>query len=635
MDTLLCRVSRCRMVSDCQVCSVRRVKAVRIICGSAVFLSAVAVSTSLPIVEQHAQASCEENSTLWIHAPNIIATLDVRSGDITTVSTASQTLFDIGVDQNGTVWGVTGAGDLMSVNRDTGALSPSKSISGVSFTNMLSFDKYGNGFVVASNELKRFSAADAAPTLTAVPKSIGVTATTILDGFAAGSTDLTGINPTGDSFFLGGDMYMSVSGPSGAKLIRIDMVDSGTEYVWDGIAVDLGYIGADGENIPGWGMGVVDGQIFIHKSGAPNAEVARIDALPTTSDKTRRIPVTVVKDTGWSSIYGMAGDDEALLDDCAPADPELPEQAIPTLVKDVDFTVVLNASAWPGSTFSITAGNLPDGLTLDTATGSISGRPTTAGSYDFTVTLTSPTGSTANQRFQNSVLESPGAPTEPEATAGDSNAQVSWIAPASLGGGTLTQYTVTASPGGQTCTTGETSCTVENLDNGTTYSFVVVATTEAGDSPASASSNSVTPMSATAPTAPESVSAAVSGTTATITWEAPSSNGGSAITGYTARATPGDKTCTTTGATTCDITELVEGESYTFTVTATNAIGTSSESSPSSAAQVPAAPTTTTPPTNTTPLSGQLPSTGLRTSPAIPLLLVAAGLLALLRRRSA
>ncbi|MFM7819584.1 MAG: fibronectin type III domain-containing protein, partial [Actinomycetota bacterium] len=91
-----------------------------------------------------------------------------------------------------------------------------------------------------------------------------------------------------------------------------------------------------------------------------------------------------------------------------------------------------------------------------------------------------------------------------------------------------------------------------------------------------------------APTAPLNVRASAGDSSATINWLAPSSNGYSAITGYTATSSPGAKTCTTTGSLSCVVRGLTNGTSYTFTVTATNAIGTSVPSSPSEAV-VPAA----------------------------------------------
>ena len=68
---------------------------------------------------------------------------------------------------------------------------------------------------------------------------------------------------------------------------------------------------------------------------------------------------------------------------------------------------------------------------------------------------------------------------------------------------------------------------------------------------------------------------------AVIAWNAPTSNGESPITGYTAQAMPGGKICSTTGAKTCKILGLTNGEFYySFTVTARNARGQSTASVP-------------------------------------------------------
>ena len=90
------------------------------------------------------------------------------------------------------------------------------------------------------------------------------------------------------------------------------------------------------------------------------------------------------------------------------------------------------------------------------------------------------------------------------------------------------------------------------------------------------------------PGAPTSVSATAGNAQATVSWSAPSSNGGAAITSYTATASPGGATCTTS-STSCTITGLANGTSYTFTVKASNSEGTSAASS-ASAAVSPTAP---------------------------------------------
>ena len=87
----------------------------------------------------------------------------------------------------------------------------------------------------------------------------------------------------------------------------------------------------------------------------------------------------------------------------------------------------------------------------------------------------------------------------------------------------------------------------------------------------------------TAPGAPGAVAAVAGDSSARVSWTAPSSNGGAPINRYTVTAAPGGRTVTTTGTTTATVTGLSNGASYTFTVTATNTVGTGPASARSSA----------------------------------------------------
>ena len=257
--------------------------------------------------------------------------------------------------------------------------------------------------------------------------------------------------------------------------------------------------------------------------------------------------------------------------------------------------------------------------TTCTVTGLVGGT-----SYTFAVSATNATGYGLQSPQSNAIDPAtvPNPPTGVTATGANASATVTWTAPTNTGGLPLAGYTVTSSSG-QTCTTtGATTCTVYGLTNGTSYTFTVVATNSVGNSAPSAPSNAVVP--AGPPTAPLSPVATCTGTggscagstTATITWTAPSNDGLGSSTGANIESYEvtdsssvtgeGGQTCTVVtqvnAPTTCTITGLSFGSTYTFVVVATNTAGLTS---PASSASNPITPYTyPNPPTGVTAANG-------------------------------
>ncbi len=199
----------------------------------------------------------------------------------------------------------------------------------------------------------------------------------------------------------------------------------------------------------------------------------------------------------------------------------------------------------------------------------------------------------------------PDAPTDVGGTPGNASVSLAWTAPAATSGATITDYIVeykattaaTWTTFADGISTG-TSATVTGLTNGTSYAFRVSAVNSVGTGAVSLPSSSVTPR--TVPGQPTSVSGSPGDARVTLSWAAPASTGGAAITDYVVQyKTTSAATWTTfvdavSTIRSTTVTGLANGESYVFRVSAVNAAGTGTPSDQSAAVTpvgAPAAPT--------------------------------------------
>lgn len=145
--------------------------------------------------------------------------------------------------------------------------------------------------------------------------------------------------------------------------------------------------------------------------------------------------------------------------------------------------------------------------------------------YTFTVVAVNSLGTSAASAASNSVTPAavPSAPTSVVATAGDGTASVAFT-PGAANGSPITNYTVTASPGGATQSGTSSPIVVTGLTNGTAYTFTVVATSALGNSVASTPSASVTPVPPV-PGVINKLAVRPGNASVFVSWEAPTTGG--------------------------------------------------------------------------------------------------------------
>ncbi|MDO8254706.1 Ig-like domain-containing protein [Shewanella algae] len=250
--------------------------------------------------------------------------------------------------------------------------------------------------------------------------------------------------------------------------------------------------------------------------------------------------------------------------------------SVNAVASDASATVSFSAPASTGgaaiSSYTVTSS--PGGITANGAGSPLTVSGLSNGTdYSFTVSASNTAGTGPTSSPSNTVT--------PKA-----NQTISFSNPGAQSFGTTPTLTATASSG-LTPVFSSNSTGVCTITTTGTLSFVSAGSCsinadQAGDSGYNAAptvTQSFT-VNAVVPGAPMSVSAVAADASATVSFSAPASTGGAAISSYTVTSSPGGLTASGAGSP-LTVSGLSNGTDYSFTVSASNTAGTGPTSSPS------------------------------------------------------
>jgi hypothetical protein len=298
-----------------------------------------------------------------------------------------------------------------------------------------------------------------------------------------------------------------------------------------------------------------------------------------------------------SGVAGVFGDGEVTLTWAAPTDVD----AATIVDYDVEFREDVAGSAW----IAFADGSSPAASAV--VTGLANGT-----AYLFRTRAVNDVGPGpwSDESAAVTPRTVPAAPANLVGTPGDGQVSLTWSPPAN-GGGTITDYVIeyredvigtlwTEFTDNGGVASNLPSTVVTGLTNGTAYLFRVAAVNDVGAGSFSAPTAPLTPVSL--PSAPTAVSGTAAGSgQVDLTWTAPASDGGSALTDYVVQYrvntdgsawTEFNPSVNATAAET--VTGLINGTAYRFRVAAVNGVGTgdySAESDPVTVLAVPGVPT--------------------------------------------
>ncbi|WP_312564424.1 DUF4347 domain-containing protein [Diaphorobacter sp.] len=516
---------------------------------------------------------------------NVSVTATNAGGTTTTADTTNATVDNIAptvTDARISISGATGVGGAFKIgdtvtttwNNTAGGDNNSDTISGVT----VDFSQFGGGAAVAAtNSAGTWTATHTigAGAIAATNLNVAVTATDNA-GNATTTTDTT--NATVDNIAPSVSSIV-VSGAPGSGDTSMAFTVNFSEAVSNISTNDFTLVGT----------GSASGSIA--SVSAASGSSVNVNIVGISGTGTLKINLnggTNIVDGVGNSVPGFtAGSTHTVNVLTAPGAPTIGTAT----AGDAQAAVTFSAPASNGGSaiLTYTATASPNG-----ATGSCSGPAactaivtglTNGTPYTFTVTATNAVGTSAPSAASNAVTPK-------------GNQSISFAAPGAQNYGTAPTLSATATSGLSVTFTSSTTgvCTITS---GGALTFVTAGScTINADQAGNGAWNAATTVSHTfsvnaiVPGAPAIGTATAGDTAATVTFTAPASAGGAAITGYTVTSAPPGGTGTG-AASPISVTGLTNGVAYTFTVTATNSAGTGPASAASNAVTPKAAQTIT------------------------------------------
>lgn len=306
-----------------------------------------------------------------------------------------------------------------------------------------------------------------------------------------------------------------------------------------------------------------------------------------------------VTTTATNTLFASGASPAAEVNYEAPAAPQVGAVAI--AVGTVTVSVSPTTSGGPATSYLVHVGPSTCTVIPPATTCTVNGLP--GGQvYPVTVSASNGAGTTNGSNQLQARLLPPNPPPAPTVLVTSGSATVLVSPP--VGGETPLSYTVTAVPGGFTCTAVLPTivCDIPGLSNGTEYTFTAVASNDFGPSTSGPGTSALVAEPATPPRP------IVTPGDRRLTVRVGPGSGGGVPTAYVVEAQPDGVACTVVPpATSCVLEDLENGTEYSVTAMAVNNVGSSLQSLATPG--TPRDPTVPPPPPTTTPSTTVPPTT--------------------------